>query len=103
MSESQEAFDLESVYDAEIQPLMEKILAICKEHKLPVFATFLYANDPNGDADYCTTNLMPEEWNRPIPDKMLRLLDLVYTKRSSALRLTVKNADGIAIEEIVIL
>jgi hypothetical protein len=99
----QEAFDLEAVYDEQIQPLMEKIVAICKEHKLPVFASFLYANDPEGDADFCTTNVMPEEWNRPIPGEMLKLVDVIYPHRVPPLRLTVKNADGQTTEETIIL
>lgn len=103
MADNQEAFDLEKVYDEQIAPLMSQIIEICKMHKLPVFASFLYANDPDGDANFSTTNLMPEEWNRPIPEEMLKLLDQVYTKRCSPLQMRVKNADGETVEETIIL
>lgn len=82
---------------------MAKIIEICKAHKLPVFISFLYANDPEGDAQFCTTNVMPDDWNRPIPDNMLKLIEVIYPRRVPPLRLTVKNADGTAIEETIIL
>lgn len=42
--------DNESVYDEQIAPLMAKIIAICKQYKIPMLATFNFA--PNG---LCTT------------------------------------------------
>lgn len=45
-------FDLESVYDDQIAPLMTQIIAICAKHKLPIAATFEYATD-----DFCTTTM----------------------------------------------
>lgn len=51
-----ETWDLEAVYDSEIAPLMTKIIAVCKEHRLPMLATFAYANDVD-EAQYCTTSL----------------------------------------------
>lgn len=93
-----ESFELEHVYDEKIAPLMTQIIAICKEHKLPMFATFLYANsDEEGDG-LCTTNLMFPE--RPIPEPLLGLIDIV---RRPALRLKVKNKDGQIIEESIII
>lgn len=53
----QETYDLESVYDAEIAPLMEQIIAICKRERMPMFASFTYADDPTGDWSKCTTHL----------------------------------------------
>jgi len=55
-----ETMDLEKVYDEEIAPLMEKIIAICKEHKLPVFATFEFA-----PSEFCST-LIPAPWAHPV-------------------------------------
>lgn len=43
----------ERVYDEQIAPLMDQIIAICKEHKLPVFAAFQYVED-----GMCTTALL---------------------------------------------
>jgi hypothetical protein len=96
-----EAFDLEAVYDKEIAPLMTKIIGICKEHKLPVFATFLYANNPQeDDAGFCTTQLLFEE--RPIPDGMLKLDAVHRGYPVSALRMRVTKGDG-SVEDTVIL
>lgn len=43
---------LEPIYDEKIAPLMTEIIAICMEHKLPMFATFQI-----GEKDFCTTSL----------------------------------------------
>ena len=40
----------EKIYDEKIAPLMTQIIEICKEHKLPMFATFQYDK-----YDFCTT------------------------------------------------
>lgn len=34
----------EDVYDAEISPLMDKIISICEKHKMPFLAVFQYAS-----------------------------------------------------------
>lgn len=44
--------DNESVYDEQIAPLMKQIIAICKEHSIPMLATFVYAPE-----QFCTTSL----------------------------------------------
>ena len=97
---NQQSFDLEAIYDAKIAPLMDQIIGICKEHKLPMFATFLYMNDPDGDDGLCTTNLMFKE--RPIPEKLLNLVTIADPPRIAALRISVKKGDG-SVEETVIL
>ncbi len=48
--------DSESVYDAEIAPLMSKIIDICKANRIPMLATFQYSNDDDG-SDFCTTRI----------------------------------------------
>jgi hypothetical protein len=100
--ENQEKFDLESVYDSEIAPLMTKIIEVCKAHKLPMFATFLFANDPDGDDGLCTTNLMFKE--RPIPEELRYLANAVRLgARRPALKLTVRNKDGQITNQTVIM
>jgi len=95
------AFNLEAIYDAEIAPLMSKIIDICKEHKLPVFATFLYANDPETEeTGLCTTNLMFDE--RPIPTQVSCLAGQIV-RPIPALKLTVRNKDGQITKQTVIL
>lgn len=37
-----EQFNIESVYDEKISPLLNQIIAICNEHKMPMIASFAY-------------------------------------------------------------
>jgi hypothetical protein len=50
-----EDFDLETVYDEKIAPLMTEIIKICRANRLPMLATFQYSKE-----DFCTT-FMPFE------------------------------------------
>ena len=50
-------FDLEAVYDEEISPLMKKIIEICKQHEMPMVASFCYRTDEEGGNDAANTNL----------------------------------------------
>lgn len=95
------AFDLEAVYDAEIQPLMTKIIAICNAHKLPMFATFFYksAGDED-DGDFCTTNLYFKE--RPDVEALAKLAPIIQGYRGPAVRMRVTKGDG-SVEDMVIL
>lgn len=54
-------WDAEAAYDNEISPLMTQIIAVCKEHRIPVAATFQYKHDEEGPG-HCTTVLAPREW-----------------------------------------
>ena len=49
-------FDLETVYDEEIAPLMEKIISICQRVDMPMMASFAYATGST-----CTTALVTSE------------------------------------------
>lgn len=44
----------EEIYDKEINPLMAKIIEICKEGKIPLIASF-YLGDENDPDLYCST------------------------------------------------
>lgn len=48
--------DNEQVYDEQISPLMTKIIQICKDNNMPMFATFAYQ-----DEQLCTTSLPPSK------------------------------------------
>lgn len=50
-------YDQETTYDAQIAPLMAQIIAICKEHQIPMIASFAYRRDKNDEYDLCTTAL----------------------------------------------
>lgn len=50
--------DSEAAYDEHVAPLMKKVIALCKEHRIPVFATFqLTSNDDGNDVLLCTTRI----------------------------------------------
>lgn len=51
--------DLETVYDDEISPLMEKIIAICHKHEMPMLASFCYRDNDGDGQDFCTTYINP--------------------------------------------
>lgn len=44
--------DKEAVYDEQIAPLMAQLLEICRREKIPMFASFQYA-----DTKFCTSAL----------------------------------------------
>ena len=92
MENTQEGFDLESVYDSEIEPLMSQIIEICKKHNLPMFATFVYANTEEDGESLCTSNFMPKE--REVSESVLSLVDVVMPRRVPPLHLKVTHADG---------
>jgi hypothetical protein len=50
-------YDLESVYDEKISPLMAEIIAICKEHKMPMLASFQFRYNEEEQSSFCTTRL----------------------------------------------
>lgn len=48
--------DAEAVYDGQIAPLVDRIIAICKAHRIPVLAVFQYQDGAREDgAAFCTT------------------------------------------------
>jgi hypothetical protein len=52
-------FNLETILDTQITPLMGRVVAICQEHGIPMVATFCYAagagSTTGSGPDYCTT------------------------------------------------
>lgn len=56
MTEATKHYDLEGVYDAEIAPLMTKIIEICEREKMPMVASFAYRAHESG-TDRCTSHL----------------------------------------------
>lgn len=47
-------YDLEDVFETQIQPLLQIIINICDEHDIPMVAAFQYAAD--GDSQHMTTS-----------------------------------------------
>jgi len=56
----------EDVYDQKIAPLMTQIIDICKEHQIPMFATYEYAS-----GDFCDTILPDETGKNSITFQMI--------------------------------
>jgi hypothetical protein len=80
----------EEVYDAQINPLMAQIIAICKEHKIPVLASFTLDLD---EGLQCTTSLLEDDWE-PADEMLQAARVLVGHSRRSPLMLTVRDGDG---------
>jgi hypothetical protein len=57
MSEAKESWTEETVYDAEVAPLMARIIAICKEHKIPMAAVFQYQDTEDDGPGHVFTTL----------------------------------------------
>jgi len=67
-----ETFDKEAIYDEQIAPLMSQIIAVCKEHGIPVVAQFQYAED-----GYCTTRIT----NQPYASEYIQELSAFVERR----------------------
>lgn len=68
MTESNiETYDLENVYDEQISPLLQKIISICKENKMPMLCSFAFENNEECGLGKCDTILNGFE-NRTIPE-----------------------------------
>ncbi|ECR4900789.1 hypothetical protein KCI04_002478 [Salmonella enterica] len=62
-----EIYDLENVYDKQISPLMQQIISICKENKMPMLCSFAFENNENRGPGTCDTILNGFE-NRTIQE-----------------------------------
>lgn len=85
--------ELERVYDEQIFPLMAQIIAICKEHKMPMLADFSLGFDECSEEDLkCTTALLSDDFGPP--ENMLRALTMLRTPPSFvAMAITRKSAN----------
>lgn len=52
MAKTRELEDNEDIYDEQISPLMERIIAICKKHEIPMIMSFEFAPE-----EFVTTRL----------------------------------------------
>jgi hypothetical protein len=87
-------WDLEAVYDEQIAPLMTKVIAVCKEHGIPMFASFAYARRDDGSEEgetaFCTTSLPCA--GRPV-EALAEAARLVYRNtHPSVLAFTITSA-----------
>jgi hypothetical protein len=95
-----DSFDLESVYDRDVAPLMAKIIAICQGHKMPMIASFCYARgrdagDPGG-LGLCTS-YVPRSTDDTIPEfvQALRAIRNGADTRPRAVAMTITSVDDL--------
>jgi hypothetical protein len=62
----------EEVYDAEIAPLMSRIIAVCVRHRIAMLADFALGDDPPHGELKCTTALLSEGYG-PTPGQLAAL------------------------------
>lgn len=80
----------EAIYDEQISPLMGKIIAICQQHKISMFATFDTPNDED-DGLCCTTCLANESGK---PSERIQKFNRLVNYPRNPLMITTHNADG---------
>jgi hypothetical protein len=81
-------WDVEATYDEQISPLMLQIIAICKEHRIPMAATFVL----NDEGMRCTTTLPFEPRG---DEKLTRTIQAMSPERPIVLAEThITNPDG---------
>lgn len=82
----------EDVYDEKISPLMQQIIAICKEHNIPMVALFQYADSEENGPAFCKTTLPIEGF---ASDKIRELSRRMAPERPVVLaEAAVTNPDG---------
>lgn len=74
----------EQIYDEQVAPLMERIIAICKEHKIAMIADFSLDDDLS-----CTSALLADEYSPK--EKQLKALDLLRPKRAFSIAETIET------------
>ena len=91
----------EEVYDAEVYPLMDKIIKICKKNKIAMVATFHTPNDDDPDL-LCSTALTTKEFDPP--EKYCKMVVMLMGNESrSTTKLTTRDKDGKIIAQEIIL
>jgi len=83
----------EQIYDSEINPLMSKVIEICKANKIAMMATFDVPSDE--DVDLACTTALPDETGN-WPDRIRECVNAARAGRTSAppLMITTKRSDG---------
>lgn len=79
----------EAAYDEHISPLMTKIIAICKEHRIPMVAQFVIGHDAEQGAFRCTTSLRSSTMGREDGGNTERMHKAAMGAEHSVLAITV--------------
>ena len=82
----------EKAYDEKIGPLMTQIVAICREHNIPMAAQFQYQDTEAEGPGFCTTTLPFDGRTAP---RLSGIMNAMKAPRAVALTETrVTDADG---------
>lgn len=78
----------ETAYDELISPLMCRIIAVCKEHEIPLVAQFALDDQDDGNGPLrCTTVLLNDKWDPPA--EMKKAAHLLHRGEPSFLAVTI--------------
>lgn len=86
-------YDLEAVYDEQIEPLMAQILAICKQHRMPMFASFAYQGTADGRWSTCDSHLLYDDVNPEAAADYRRCFEVVRSRHAPLVALTIITPD----------
>lgn len=76
----------EDVYDAQIAPLMDQVIKICMEHKIPLAAQFQYEETEDQGPGFVTTLLTYDEVESP----QIARIGQIMKPRNQALLVTLE-------------
>jgi hypothetical protein len=79
----------EQIYDEQISPLMQQIIAICNEHKIANVCTFSLDAESGLLATTCDTSDEVDP-----PNEFRECVKLLFSQRRSPLMVTVDHGDG---------
>lgn len=81
----------EQIYDAEIAPLMDQIIAVCKANKIAMLASFHIPTEEDEHLN-CTTYLLSDEYGPP--ESMLMDMRVICPPARRPLMVTTRETDG---------
>lgn len=79
----------EQAYDEHIAPLMTKIIALVKEHKINMFADFSLDDDPELGPLYCTTFIVDPAFDDDDGNKRMQAYHRITTKKPAFAAFTI--------------
>lgn len=70
-------FNAEAIYDEKFSPLMTQLIALSREHGIPMYATFAFESERNGErVGYVTTKI------NDIKDRYIEDIDRIHRSAS---------------------
>ena len=88
----------EIAYDTYIAPLMTQIISMCREHKIPIVASFeldVQDGDEPDNPMMCTTALTAKEDVGDVRSKKLhQMVDVIHPRHPPIMMVTVTKEDG---------